>query len=117
MSKEKETKSKLKPINYTELKMQYYLVDPPTSKDEKRNLFQWRTRMSKSFGENFRGGRKDTICKFCNGHLDSQDDFFYNCPYLQKKIEVKGNYYQLFNESIPAELINTLTKISKLRDD
>ena len=64
MMTEKNKKSKLQNVNYFDLKLQEYLVDPSTSTEDKLVTFQWRTRMHSSFGENFRGARLTTICMY-----------------------------------------------------
>ena len=113
---EKCTKSKQKNINHNELKMQHYLTDPSTSKEQKLLLFKWRTRNHRGFEDNIRGGKVETYCPLCNNHPDSQEDYFLNCPYLRQRIDVEGNYFQLFYEDIPKTLVDTLTKISRVRD-
>ena len=71
--------------------------------------------MAQGFGENFRGGRAYVICPLCDSHLDNQEEYFYNCKYLQQMTNTQGNYYELFNENVPQLLIKTISKISMLR--
>ena len=67
------------------------------------------------FGENFRGGRESVLCPLCDFHLDSQEEAFYNCSYIQTLIEHNVNYFQLFSDNIPKKLIETIKAIENSR--
>ena len=55
-------------------------------------------------------------CPFCSiDHLDSQEESFISCR-LTQQIESKGNYRDIFENSVPKEVIKTITKMSKLRE-
>ena len=42
---------------------------------------------------------------------------FENCSVLRKNIEISGDYNQVFNKSVPSELVETLVKIDKYREE
>ena len=65
----KMSKSKMKDLSYTHLKIQDYLLLKNMNLDEAKALFKFRVRMS-PFGENYRGGRERKICPFCKNHPD-----------------------------------------------
>ena len=68
----KESHSKMKNINYDNLKMQTYLKSDNTlSNDKKFLLFKLRTRMTK-LKMNFKNMYVDQICPLCWLHEDSQ---------------------------------------------
>ena len=92
----KGTKTKSKMINliYTELKMQDYLLLKNMNASQAKAMFKFRVRMA-PFGENFRGGQSTVICPLCQGHPDGQAESF-KCPWIQKVIDVKGDYEQIF---------------------
>ena len=42
---------------------------------------------------------------------------FENCLVLWKNVEISGNYNQIFNQYVPSELVETLVKIDKYREE
>ena len=112
----KEKKSKLSKLSYEKLELQKYLFDEKTTVAEKITAFKWRTRMAEGFGENYRGGRDTVVCPLCSSHPDSQEDAYKNCSYIENIIEVEEEYSNLFEENITKKFINTIAKISKIRE-
>ena len=68
-----------------------------------------------NYGENFRGNRNEVLCSLCKTHLDCQKMCFENCPVLKKHINISGSYNQIFNTSVPREMVQTLLMIEKVR--
>ena len=62
-------------LEYSDMKMQDYLLHPTLSIEDKKTIFRWRIRMEQ-FGENFKAGRDSINCPLCNSHLDSQSEAF-----------------------------------------
>ena len=75
--------SKMKNLNYNELKTQKYLLDPKTTVKTKQQLFGIRTRME-MFKHNYKGNYTSLYCPLCSTHPDSQEEAA-NCP--EVKIE------------------------------
>ena len=71
--------------------------------------------MAEDFGENFRGGRSSVTCPYCDLHCDSQEQMFNKCSYIKDKIEVNGNYMNIFGNNIDQTIIKTITRISNFR--
>ena len=69
------------------------------------------------FGENFRGKNESILCPLCSKHIDNQKMSFENCQVLKENIRISGNYDQIFNPSVPQELVNILVQIDKFRED
>ena len=68
------------------------------------------------FGENYRGQRSYVICPYLCYQKDSQAHSF-QCTGVTDKIEVNGQYSDIFKNDIPVQTIHTLTKIRKLRQN
>ena len=100
--KEVKSKSKMKNLNYSDLKLQDYLLLKTNNISEAKALFKFRLRMA-PFGENFRGGQKTIPCPLCNSHPDGQSESF-QCIQLKKVINVKGDYNHKFSQFIPYDL-------------
>ena len=113
--KMKEGHSKMKNIKYESLKMQKYFSDSQLNINNKRDIFAFRTRMAE-FGENYRGQRSYVICPYLCYQKDSQAHSF-QCTGVTDKIEVNGQYSDIFKNDIPVQTIHTLTKIRKLRQN
>ena len=111
----KMSKSKIKNLNYTQLKKQDYLLLKNMNVNEARALFKFRVRMS-PFGENFRGGREIKICPFCQNYPDGQEESFY-CLEMKKLMEIKGNYRHIFGWTFPGELVKTVYNIHTFREE
>ena len=112
--KVKESHSKMKNINYKELKIQAYFQNNSLSVENKRDLFSFRTRMA-NFGENFRGQRDFVICPFLCNQRDSQEHSFL-CMGIKEKIEIDNNYEDIFKVNISTKSVYVLTRIRKFRD-
>ena len=121
LKKYKEKKnaySKMRFLDYSELKMQEYLVSSKFSMEDKKIILRWRIFMER-FEKNFRAGRKeeDLMCPLCFLHPDSQSEAF-RCRILTRIIEINGNYEDIFgNISLHPKLVQTLTDISKTRSE
>ena len=107
--------SKMDNILYTELKIQDYLLSEEISVQQKRILFKFRTRMS-NFEENFRGLNPPVPCKICCMHVDSQNHAV-NCFETMKNVKVRGNYDEIFTNSISVETAAMLEKILEFREN
>ena len=112
---QKITHLKMRYLNYQELKMQDYLHDKNTTTENKKEVLKWRVFM-KDFGTNFRGGRNNIPCPLCKTHQDQQKLSFV-CPFILNRITVKGRYESIFEPQIDNDVINTLAKISQIRQD
>ena len=77
-------------------------------------LFRCRVRME-NFGENFRGGKSEVLCRLCNSHLDNLEMSF-KCAEIRKKVKVVGNPRDILEDRINNETTHTITKILKARE-
>ena len=102
-------------LSYKEIKLQNYLKNPNIPVEEAKNLFRYRTRSAK-FKENMKNEHQINTCPFCLVFSDTQIHSM-QCTVLNSKITVKGNYYDIFKETIPKEISQTLMKITELRKD
>ena len=112
---EKATKSKLKDLEYTELKIQEYLHLKSITKEQAVVLFKFRTRMC-PFEDNFKGGKLTTLCPFCKGHIDSQSESF-TCTKMKEMITIEGNYSDIFGDHFQNDVIKTLQSIFNFREE
>ena len=110
-----KAKSKMKNLIYTEFKIQDYLLLKNMNASQAKAMFKFRVRMA-PFGENFRGGQATVICPLCQGHPDGQAESF-SCPEIQKVIDVKGNYNEIFGWTFSFELVKTVQSIYLFRDE
>ena len=85
--------SKLEKLNYVELKPQNYLKSSDFSYDEKRVIFEYRTRMAR-FSENFKAGNIPSLCPLCSNHSDSQF-MIMNCPLIKSELSKNPNICQV----------------------
>ena len=111
----KERKSKTMNLKYPELKMQEYLLLNNMTKKEAIILFKFRTRMS-PFGENFKAGKFSSTCPLCFSHIDSQEESF-NCVVLNKMMQIKGTYAEIFSSNFSEDLVKTLDNIYSYREE
>ena len=105
--------SKMSNVNYTSLKMQNYLSRSDLTQEEKKTIFKYRVRMER-YGENYRGGAPSIKCPLCHTHLDNQEMSF-QCPIIRQEVDIKGNYSDIYNETIQSETIQTIVKITRFR--
>ena len=105
--------SKMSNVNYTSLKMQNYLSRSDLTQEEKKTIFKYRVRMER-YGENYRGGAPSIKCPLCHTHLDNQEMSF-QCPIVRQEVDIKGNYSDIYNETIQSETIQTIVKITRFR--
>ena len=115
LKRRQEMHRKMKSVIYTEMKSQSYLSSEKIKNDQKKIIFKYRTRMAR-FGENFRGGTEQKICPLCKLHLDNQE-MSMQCPEIINKVEIKGKLEDLFKDEIKPEIIETITKITKIRKE
>ena len=66
------------------------------------------------FGENFRGNRENVLCPFQCPDFDNQEHS-YICEIIRKKVNIIGNYTDIFKEDIPLYTGLTVSKILKTR--
>ena len=79
---------------YSELKLQKYLKNGDLNVQEVKNLYRFRTNCAK-FKENMRSSYAATPCPFCLVQPDNQKHSV-QCPEVQKKVKIKGNYSDVF---------------------
>ena len=104
----KNSHSKVLHISYENLKMQDYLMPSIFSPDVAKFTFLCRSRMVQ-VGENFKQGRKTTICPICKitSEIDSQP-LLMKCSKLNVNYVVYENvpkYQDLFSKSLQKKLI------------
>ena len=42
---------------------------------------------------------------------------FYNCQIIKDNVDIKGKYEDIFKQSVPSDLVNTLVKIEQFRKE
>ena len=104
---------KMDNLNYSEIKMQSYLISDKINPAQKRTIFKFRTRMEQ-FGENFSAGTTPAICPLCKLHYDNQE-LSLMCPEIRNEIQVKGNMKDIYDDDIKENIIETITNIMELR--
>ena len=85
------------------------------SKKQALILFKFRTRMA-PFGENFKAGKFSSVCPLCSAHIDSQEESF-TCSALNKMLQIRGKYSDIFTNKISEELTQTLESIYIFRKE
>ena len=113
MLEKKSTHSKMKDLYYTEIQMQKYMKQKCFNVQEAQLIFSFRSRTAKFHG-NYKGRNDVQMCPLCNLHLDKQE-LVLECPKV--KSEVKGNLRQIFASEIPKDLVKSLFKIMKQREN
>ena len=108
--------SKMDNMNYTKLELQKYLKLENIDANGAKTIFRYRTRMAQ-FGENYRQGKTPVNCPLCGLHLDNQMMGFSNCPVIKANIIIRGQYEDVFKQTIPSELVKTLENIDKFREE
>ena len=58
---------------------------------------------------------RSLACPFCEVQPDTQQHSV-KCNVVKSKINVKGNYSDIFLDNIPLEIVRTLMEITKLRE-
>ena len=111
----KEKHSKMKDLWYAELGLQNYLKLEQITAFEAKTLFSYRTRSAK-FSDNFRGSSGLSPCPLCLMHLDCQSLAF-QCPVIRENVQIKEKYENIFNTSVTKDLVQTLLKIDRVRDE
>ena len=110
-----ESHEKMDSLSYTDLKLQNYLKDEDIPVAEAKNLFRFRTRAAK-FKENMKNSYPSITCPLCHIQPDTQVHSV-QCTVVKTKVNVEGEYKDIFSENIPSSISKTLMKISKLRED
>ena len=111
--KKQESHSKMENLSYTDIKIQDYFNSDQMNNEQKRMLFRFRTRMER-FGENFRAGNDHVMCPLCFSHYDSQE-LSLECQEIKKEMTVVGTLKEIYTENIGSDIVNTLTKLTKIR--
>ena len=112
----KEKHSKMDNLEYIELKLQNYLKDVNITVQEAKNLYRFRTRAAK-FRENMKNSYNVSIaCPLCHVQPDTQVHSL-KCPVVRTKVDVKGNYSDIFLEDIPSDISKTLSEITEVREE
>ena len=118
LHRKKANYKKLENLFYVELKTQEYLLNEDYTFEEKKLIFQFRTRMAQ-FEENFRAGRTETVCPLCLSHSDSQF-LILSCPIIRKELlknkEVEVQSIEdIFYEKVSRNTINILKLATAMR--
>ena len=96
----KKSYKKLSKVDYNELKLQSYLNDCNTTKEEKIELFKWRTFMSENIAANFRGGKSLITCTKCGNHVENEEELFSNCTYIKENMCVEESFLEAFKDEV-----------------
>ena len=115
LNEQKEKHSKMENLLYIKLKLQSYLKNPEISVQAAKNLFRWRTRAAE-FKTNYKGKHQSLVCPFCQDQPDSQAHSMH-CRVICQHVNIEGDYSDIFDEDIPANISNTLLKIFNYRKD
>ena len=115
LQKIKSSHSKMDNLKYSKLEMQDYFKLENCTASMARLMFKFRCRMA-DFDENFRGGLGPRPCRLCGLHLDNQETSF-QCPTVTQQLEIKMEYSKIFLKKIPAEIFETILRITEIRDD
>ena len=110
----KEKHSKLKRLVYQTLTMQTYLLSKELTKEEKIIVLRWRCRME-TFGENYRGRREEVLCPLCSNHEDSEDASVNICETIKDKLNFKGDYKTIYEESIDFDASKSIGRVTGIR--
>ena len=111
----KSEHSKMEKLEYTEIKLQNYLSNESITVQEAKNLFKFRTRVAK-FQENMKNNPGLSLaCPLCKIQPDTQQHSV-QCSVIKSKVDVKGNYSDIFLDNIPVKIARTLMEITKLRE-
>ena len=103
----------MKDLHYTDIQLQEYMKSNRFTVEESQLIFSFRTKTAKFHG-NYRGRSEPQMCPLCNLHLDNQE-LVLECPAV--KSDVTGNLNQIFSGIIPKDLVRSLSKIMKLREN
>lgn len=109
----KSKHSKMENLQYSKLKIQKYLKSENLKLNQILNLFKCRTRMAE-FGENYRAGFDIVLCPLCLEDRDNLSHSF-ECSVIKQEIDIKGDPTKIYDETIPKEVAQTITKILKFR--
>ena len=105
--------SKMKNLEYNELKLQPYFILCGLKIEQARNIFKFRTRMT-PLGENFRSNREYVFCPLCFKALDNQEHCF-KCEILKAKININCEEKDIYKGSITIETTEIVTEILEAR--
>ena len=72
--------------------------------------------MEKSFGENFKGNKKEVICVLCEKHEDTEEKSFEQCEKVKEELDIEGKFSDIFKSNVSPKTANTINKITKLRE-
>ena len=109
----KQRYKKLENLDYVTFETQKYLLDNNTSFEEKKIIFQFRTRMAR-FGENFKAGKARVICPMCRMHFDCQFSAP-RCPRILKHVG-ELDIMRIFDENIPVQTVKKMVELLKFRE-
>ena len=109
----KERYSKLSDLTYYELSMQKYLMNEDISFNEKKIIFKFRSKMA-DFGNNFKGGRKFTVCPLCKLHYDDQS-LCLQCPKIREELGSNEEISDLFRSNVSKRTAKILQKVTSIR--
>ena len=95
--------------------MQNYFKDKSITVQAAKNLFRWRTRAA-LFKMNYSNGYTNTACPCCQDGPDSQQHSF-QCSVVQQKVNVVGEYSEIFNDDISKYISDTILRITNYREE
>ena len=105
----------MKNLTYESLRIQNYFTRTDITIEEKKTIFKYRTRMA-DFGENYKGGRGQVSCPLCGTHPDKQE-LSYECRYIKEKLNLNGSFSEIYGENIEKQTVETLEKITQIREN
>ena len=111
----KQTKSKIKNLQYVEFKIQDYLLLKNMNISQARAMFTFRVRMA-PYGENYKEGQKTVICPLCKSHPDGQAESF-SCEKMKKLVHIQGDYKEIFGWKFSPEIVKTVYDIYTFREE
>ena len=113
--KKKGKHSKLDNLTYNNLKTQNHLQRTDCTVKQARILMLYRARMA-NYGNNYQQTEDSLECKLCGNHPDLQEDI-YECEFNKDNIRLNGSYYDMFEEKVNIDVIQTLEKIYNQREN
>ena len=116
LMKRKSNHTKMRYLNYFELRMQNYFTLPEVHISSLRKLFLFRVHML-GFAENFRSQNGSCLCPLCSLHADSQD-LLASCVMLSEMFEgnIQDDIDNIYSQNLEIKSIKILTRAISVRE-
>ena len=116
LMKRKSNHTKMRYLNYFELRMQNYFTLPEVHISSLRKLFLFRVHML-GFAENFRGQNGSRLCPLCSLHADSQD-LLASCVIVSEMFEgnIQDDIDNIYSKNLEIKSIKILTRAISVRE-